>query len=184
MNDIIKDAESKMLKGVVALKSELGKLRTGRAHPSLLEHIKIDYYGTETPLNQVATVAVDSARCLSVTPWERQLLNNIEKAIQNSDLGLNPVSVGTAIRVPLPALTEERRKELVRVVREEGEKARVGIRNIRRDANQTIKELLKKKEATEDDSRRIEQEIQALTNKVIAQVDELIQHKESGLMSV
>lgn len=177
-----KDAEVRMSKSVEALKSELTKLRTGRAHTSLLEHITVDYYGSEVPINQVANISVSDARTLTVTPWEKQMVSAVEKAIMNSGMGLNPASAGEVIRVPLPPLTEERRKDMIRVVRQEGEGARVAIRNIRRDVLGDIKTLLKEKEITEDDERRSHDDIQKITDKYIAQVDKLLEDKEKDLM--
>jgi len=177
-----KDAEVRMGKSVEALKSDLTKLRTGRAHTSLLEHINVDYYGSEVPLNQVANISVADARTLTVTPWEKQMVSVVEKAIMNSGMGLNPASAGEVIRVPLPPLTEERRKDMIRVVRQEGEAARVAIRNIRRDVLGDIKNLLKEKEITEDDERRSQDDIQKITDKYIAQVDKLLEEKEKDLM--
>jgi ribosome recycling factor len=177
-----KDAEVRMNKSVEALKSDLTKLRTGRAHTSLLEHITVDYYGSEVPINQVANISVSDARTLTVTPWEKQMVSVVEKAIMNSGMGLNPASAGEVIRVPLPPLTEERRKDMIRVVRQEGEGARVAIRNIRRDVLGDIKTLLKEKEITEDDERRSQDDIQKITDKYIAQVDKLLEEKEKDLM--
>jgi ribosome recycling factor len=177
-----KDAEVRMNKSVEALKSDLTKLRTGRAHTSLLEHITVDYYGSEVPINQVANISVSDARTLTVTPWEKQMVSVVEKAIMNSGMGLNPASAGEVIRVPLPPLTEERRKDMIRVVRQEGEGARVAIRNIRRDVLGDIKTLLKEKEITEDDERRSHDDIQKITDKYIAQVDKLLEDKEKDLM--
>ncbi len=184
LSDIKKEAETKMQKSVQSLETELGKLRAGRAHPSLLDHIKVDYYGTDTALSQVAAIAVENARTLTVTPWEKNMIAPIEKAIMSSDLGLNPASAGMVIRVPLPALTEERRRDLVRLVRDEGEKARVAIRNLRRDANQLVKDLLKSKEITEDDERRGAADIQKVTDSFIAKVDEIISRKEKDLLAI
>ncbi len=177
-----KDAEVRMSKSVESLKSELTKLRTGRAHTSLLEHITVDYYGSEVPINQVANLSVADARTLTVTPWEKPMVSVVEKAIMNSGMGLNPASAGEVIRVPLPPLTEERRKDMTRVVRQEGEGARVAIRNIRRDVLGDIKTLLKEKEITEDDERRAQDDIQKITDKYIAQVDKLLEDKEKDLM--
>lgn len=184
ISDIQKDAEQRMNKSIEALQAELAKIRTGRAHPSLLEHIKIDYYGTETPLNQVASVNVSDPRTLLISPWEKTLVPVIEKAIMTSDLGLNPATSGDGIRVPMPPLTEERRKEMTKVVRQEAENARVAVRNIRRDANQQSKELLKEKLISEDDDRKAQDQIQKITNKYIAKVDEQLQHKEAELMEI
>lgn len=176
------DAEVRMKKSVESLKGELTKLRTGRAHTSLLEHITVDYYGSEVPINQVANISVADARTLTVTPWEKQMVPVVEKAILNSGMGLNPATAGEVIRVPLPPLTEERRKDMTRVVRQEGEGARVAIRNIRRDVLSDIKTLLKEKEITEDDERRAHDDIQKITDKYIAQVDKLLEEKEKDLM--
>jgi len=176
------DAEVRMRKSVESLKGELTKLRTGRAHTSLLEHITVDYYGSEVPINQVANISVADARTLTVTPWEKPMVSAVEKAIMNSGMGLNPASAGEVIRVPLPPLTEERRKDMTRVVRQEGEGARVAIRNIRRDVLGDIKTLLKEKEITEDDERRAQDDIQKITDKYIAQVDKLLEDKEKDLM--
>lgn len=184
IEDIKKDAEQRMKKSIESFKSELSKIRTGRAHTSLLDHVTVDYYGTETPLSQVASIAVADARMLTVTPWEKQLVPAIEKAIMTSDLGLNPSSAGTVIRVPMPALTEERRRDLVKVVRHEGENARVAIRNIRRDANNDLKALLKEKEISEDDERKGQDAIQKLTDKYVAEVDQLLETKEKELMEI
>jgi ribosome recycling factor len=177
-----KDAEIRMGKSVEALKSELTKLRTGRAHTSLLEHITVEYYGSEVPINQVANITVSDARTLTVTPWEKPMVSVVEKAIMNSGMGLNPATAGEVIRVPLPPLTEERRKDMIRVVRQEGENARVAIRNIRRDVLGDIKTLLKEKEITEDDERRAHDDIQKITDKYIAQVDKMLEDKEKDLM--
>jgi len=184
IDEIRKDADTRMGKSIEALKGELTKLRTGRAHTSLLDHITVDYYGNPTPLNQVATISVTDARTLTVTPWEKNMVAPVEKAIISSDLGLNPATSGTVIRVPLPPLTEERRKDMIRIVRHEGEQAKVAIRNIRRDANSDIKALLKEKEITEDEERQAEEAIQKLTDKRIAEVDALIAAKEKDLMEL
>ncbi len=178
------EVNERMQKCVESLKQALTKLRTGRANPSLLEGIKVDYYGVPTPLSQVANVAVEDARTLSVTPWEKTMVATIEKAIITSDLGLNPATAGTVIRVPLPPLTEERRKDLVRVLREEGEGARIAVRNVRRDANAELKKQLKEKLITEDDERRGEAEIQKLTDKIIVAIDEVVSDKEKDLMQI
>lgn len=184
INTIKSDAASRMTKSLETLKSELGRLRTGRAHPSILEHIMVEYYGNPAPLHQVANVAIEDARTLSITPWEKTLVQAIEKAILNSDLGLNPTSAGTVIRIPMPPLSEERRRELTKVVRHEGENAKIAIRNIRRDANNHLKDLLKKKEISEDDERKAQDDIQKLTDKNIAEVDKIVQTKEKDLMEV
>lgn len=184
IEDIKQDAGSRMSKSVESLKQDLTKIRTGRAHTSLLDHITVDYYGSETPLSQVAAIAVGDSRTLTVTPWEKTMVAPIEKAIMKSDLGLTPNSAGTTIRVPLPPLTEERRRDLIKIVRNETEQARVAIRNIRRDANSTVKELVKEKEISEDDQRRAEDDIQKLTDKFIAQVDGMLEAKEKELMEI
>lgn len=184
IEDIKKDAASRMKKSVESLKHELTKLRTGRAHTSLLDHITVEYYGSQVPINQVASVSVADARTLLVSPWEKNMVPVVEKAIMTSDLGLNPATAGTAIRIPLPPLTEERRRDMVRVVRHEGEGARVAVRNIRRDANADLKMLLKEKEITEDEERRAQDEIQKLTDKYIAEVDKVLEAKEAELMEI
>jgi len=183
-NGIKQEATTRMEKTIAALKSELSKLRTGRAHPSLLEQVMVSYYGTDTPLSQVASVNVGDARTLLVSPWEKNLIPEIEKAIRDSNLGLNPTSNSDAIRVPLPILTEDRRKELTKLVKQEAESARVGVRNTRRDANSHIKDLLKEKAISEDDERRHQDEIQKLTDQFVKQVDEIAAHKEAELMEV
>jgi ribosome recycling factor len=182
IEDLKKDAGERMQKSVAALSQALVKLRTGRAHPSLLEQISVSYYGTDTPLNQVANVSVDDARTLSVTPWEQPMIPEIEKAIQNSGLGLNPLTAGKVIRVPLPDLTEERRKDLAKMVKGEAEQGRVAIRNIRRDVNSDMKTLQKDKEISEDDLRRAEQDIQQLTDKFITEVDKVSAAKQKEIM--
>ena len=184
IEDILKDAEERMNKTLKALRSELAKIRTGRAHPSLLEHISVDYYGSQVPLNQAANINVLDARTLGVAPWDKSMVTEIEKAIMNSDLGLNPVTTGSVMRVPLPVLTEERRKELTRVVRSEAEKARIAIRNIRRDANHHMKEMLKEKLITEDEDRRQEEKIQKITDSHIRDVDNILKDKETELMEI
>ena len=184
INDIKKDAEARMKKSVDALKGELTKLRTGRAHPSLLEHINVDYYGSMVPLSQVGNVGVEDSRTLTITLWERNMIQVVEKAILTSDLGLNPNSAGTVIRIPMPPLTEDRRRELTKVVRHEGEGAKVAVRNIRRDANNDLKELLKSKDISEDDERRGQDEIQKLTDRYIVEVDKVLEAKEKDLMEI
>ncbi len=184
IDDIKKDAAERMGKTVAALENELAKVRTGRAHPSLLDHITVSYYGSDTPLNQVANVTVEDSRTLAITPWEKTMVGPIEKAIMNSDLGLNPNTAGTVIRVPLPPLTEERRKDLIKVVRQEAEHSRVAIRNIRRDANHDLKDLVKEKLISEDDERRGQEIIQNLTDQHIKEVDEVLKQKEEDLMSI
>jgi ribosome recycling factor len=180
--DIKKDAEHRMQKTIDALREELRRLRTGRAHTGLLEHIMVEYYGSQVPITRAATVTVEDSRTLAVSPWEKSMVAAVEKAILTSDLGLTPVSAGTVIRVPLPPMTEERRKDLVRVVRHEGENARVALRNVRRDALSDIKDLLKEKLVTEDDDRRAHDEIQKLTDRYVAQVDALLKEKEAEIM--
>lgn len=184
LDDIKKDAGNRMSKSVSSLQQELTKIRTGRAHTSLLDHVTVEYYGSQVPLNQVANVGVEDSRTLTVTPWEKDMVQPIEKAIMNSDLGLNPASAGTVIRVPLPALTEERRKDMIRVVRNEAEGGRIAIRNIRRDALGDIKDLLKEKMIGEDDERRAEGEIQAITDKYVAEIDAVLESKEAELMEI
>ena len=184
LEEIRVDARARMGKSIEALKKELGKIRTGRAHTSLLDHIRVDYYGSEVPLSQVANISVEDSRTLMLTPWEKHMVKLIEKAIMSSDLGLNPSSAGTVIRIPMPPLTEERRKDLVRVVRSEAEGARVAIRNIRRDANNDFKELLKEKEISEDNERRAQDDIQKLTNHFVEEVDKLLAAKEAELMEI
>jgi len=184
LEEIKKDAGDRMAKSVASLKQELTKIRTGRAHTSLLDHLTVEYYGSQVPLNQVSNVGVEDSRTLTVTPWEKDMVPVIEKAIMGSDLGLNPQSAGTVIRVPLPPLTEERRKDMIRVVRHEAEGGRIAIRNIRRDAIHDIKELMKEKMIGEDDEHRAEDEIQTITDKYIAQVDQELAEKESELMEV
>lgn len=184
IEEIIQDAETRMKKSVDALHNELAKIRTGRAHPSLLDHVKVDYYGADTPLNQVANIVIEDSRTLAVTPWEKPMVQAIEKAIMSADLGLNPVTAGIVIRVPMPALTEERRRDLVKVVKHEGENSRVAIRNIRRDANSDFKDLLKEKEVSEDEERKAEETIQKLTDKYVASVDETLAVKEKSMMEM
>ena len=184
IDDIKKDAAERMGKSAEALRQELAKIRTGSAHPSLLDHIKVDYYGSEVPLAQAANVSAEDARTLTVTPWEKGMVSVIEKAIMTSDLGLNPNTAGSVIRIPMPPLTEERRRDLVKVVRSEGEGARVAVRNIRRDANSDLKELLKEKEISEDDERRDTEEIQKLTDEFVKEIDKMLAVKEAELMEI
>ncbi len=184
LDEIKKDAGDRMAKSVAALQQELTKIRTGRAHTSLLDHITVEYYGSQVPLSQVSNVNVEDSRTLTVTPWEKDMVAVIEKAIMTSDLGLNPASAGTVIRVPLPALTEERRKDMIRVVRGEAEGGRIAIRNVRRDAISDIKDLMKEKMIGEDDERRAEDEIQVITDKYVAQVDQVLAEKEAELMEI
>jgi ribosome recycling factor len=182
--DVRKSAEQRMQKSIEALKADLGKVRTGRAHTGLLDHILVDYYGTPTPIPQIGSVALLDARTLTVTPWEKKLLPAVEKAIRDSDLGLNPASDGERVRVPMPPLTEERRRDLIKVVRHEAENARVAVRNIRRDANTHLKEMLKKKEIPEDQERRAQEDVQKLTDRFIAEIDKILQQKEADLLAV
>jgi ribosome recycling factor len=182
--DVKKTAEQKMRKTVEALKTDLAKVRTGRAHTGLLDHIMVDYYGTSTPIPQVGNVTLLDARTIAVSPWDKKMAPAIEKAIRDSDLGLNPAAMGETVRVPMPSLTEERRKDLIKVVRHEGENARVAVRNVRRDAIHHLKELLKQKKVAEDDERRAQDDIQKLTDRSIADIDKLLQQKEADLMAV
>ncbi|MCE0723841.1 MULTISPECIES: ribosome recycling factor [Legionella] len=184
INEIKQDSEKRMKKTIEALQTDLTKIRTGRANVGLLDHVQVDYYGTMTPLNQVANVSASDSRTILVTPWEKSLVPAIEKAILNSDLGLNPATAGTAIRVPMPPLTEERRKELIKVVRNEGEQGKVSVRNIRRDANNQLKDLVKDKTISEDDERRATEVIQKLTDKYIQEIDALLAEKEKDLMEI
>lgn len=181
---IVKDAKTRMQKSVDAVRDELTRLRTGRASTALLDHLKVDYYGNPTPINQVATVSVADARTLAVNPWEKTMVPVVEKAILESDLGLNPVSAGDIIRIPLPPLTEERRKEMTKLVRAEGEAGKVALRNIRRDANNHLKELLKTKELAEDEEKRALEEIQKMTDEYSGKVDQVIHDKEQEIMEV
>jgi ribosome recycling factor len=181
---IIRDASERMDKTLDALRAEFTKIRTGRAHTSLLDHITVDYYGSEVPINQVANVNVEDSRTLTVTPWERNMVGKVEKAILTSDLGLNPATAGTVIRVPLPALTEERRRDLVRVVRHEAEQARVAVRNIRRDANNHLKQLIKGEDLSEDVERQAEDRVQKLTDTHVQKIDAMLAEKEAELMEV
>lgn len=182
--ELKKTTENKMQKSIEALKGDLAKVRTGRAHTGLLDHIQVDYYGSMMPINQVANLTLMDARTIGVQPWEKSMLQKVEKAIRDSDLGLNPASQGDMIRVPMPALTEERRKELIKVVKHEGENAKVAIRNLRRDANASLKDALKKHEIPEDDERKAQDDIQKLTDKFVAEVDKLLAQKEGELMQV
>ncbi len=184
LDDIKSDAEDRMAKSIQALGAAFAKIRTGRAHPGILDGITVDYYGTETPLNQVANVSVEDARTLAVSPWEKPMVPVVEKAILKSDLGLNPATSGDKIRLPMPPLTEENRRDLTKIAKSEAENARVAIRNIRRDANSMMKELLKEKEITEDDSRKGEETIQKLTDSKVKEVDEMLSTKEKDLMEI
>jgi ribosome recycling factor len=182
--DIKKTAETKMGKSIEAFKNELHKIRTGRAHPGLLDQVQVDYYGSMVPISQVANVTLLDARTISVQPWEKGMGAKIEKAIRESDLGLNPAAQGELLRVPMPALTEERRKELTKVVRHAGEEAKIAVRAVRREGNEHLKKLLKDKEVSEDEERRAQDEVQRLTDRVIAEIDRLVQGKEAEVMAV
>ena len=184
LTEIQNDTRVRMNKTLEALRHELAKIRTGRAHPSLLEHVHVDYYGSEVPIGQAASVTVEDARTLSVTPWDKSMVQAIEKAILKSDLGLNPATAGQVIRIPLPPLTEERRRELGKVVHHEGENAKIAVRNIRRDANHHIKELLREKEISEDAERKAEAQIQEVTNKAVSKVDEIVAEKEKEILEI
>jgi ribosome recycling factor len=184
IDDIKKDAAERMEKSAEALRHELAKIRTGRAHPSLLDHIKVSYYGSDVPISQVANVAVEDARMLTVSPWDQSMVKVVEKAIIQSDLGINPNTAGTVIRVPMPALTEERRRDLQRIARHEAEQARVAVRNIRRDANNELKELAKEKIISEDDERRGQEIVQKLTDQFVKEVDQILEEKEADLMAI
>lgn len=182
--DVKKTAEQKMRKTLEALKLDLAKVRTGRAHTGLLDHVTVDYYGTPTPIPQVANVNLLDARTIGVVPWDKKMIPVVEKAIRDSDLGLNPAAQGDTIRVPMPPLTEERRRELIKVVRSEGENARVAVRNVRRDAIHHLKELLKQKKVAEDEERRAQDDIQKLTDRHIGEIDKILQSKEADLMAI
>jgi len=182
--DVKKTAEQKMKKTLETLKNDLGKVRTGRVHTGLLDHIVVDYYGTPMPIPQVANVTLIDARTIGVAPWEKKMASAIEKAIRDSDLGLNPAMQGEMVRVPMPALTEERRRDLIKVVRTEGENARIAVRNVRRDANNHLKDLLKQKKVAEDEERRAQDDVQKLTDRHIAEIDKMLHSKEADLMAV
>jgi ribosome recycling factor len=184
ITEVKKSAEQKMQKSLEAFKHDLAKVRTGRAHTGLLDHIMVDYYGSDTPVNQVASVTLIDSRTIGVQPWEKVMLSKIEKAIRDSDLGLNPAAMGEIIRVPMPMLTEERRRDLIKVVRSEAENARVAVRNVRRDANAEFKSLLKDKDITEDEERRGQDDIQKLTDKFVAEIDKALSVKETELLAV
>ena len=184
ISELKETAEHKMQRSIESLKADLGKIRTGRAHTGLLDHVHVDYYGNPVPINQVANVTLLDARTIGVQPWEKPMIAKVEKAIRDSDLGLNPASQGDIIRVPMPALTEERRRDLIKVVKHEGENAKVAIRNLRRDANAHLKEALKKKEVSEDDERRAQEDVQRLTDRYVAEVDRLLAEKEKDLLAV
>ncbi len=182
--DIKKSAEQKMQKSLESLKADLAKIRTGRAHTGILDHVMVDYYGNPTAINQVANVTLIDSRTIGVAPWEKKMVGAVERAIRDSDLGLNPASQGDLIRVPMPALTEERRRDLIKVVKQEGEGAKVAIRNVRRDANDHFKDLLKDKAISEDDDRRAQDDIQKLTDRYVSEVDKMLQVKETELMAI
>lgn len=184
LEDFKKDTSARMVKCVQSYQADLRKLRTGRAHPSLVEHLKVDYYGSDVPLSQVANIAIEDARTITITPWEKTMVQVIEKAIHKSDLGLTPMTAGTVIRVPLPALTEERRRDLMKVVRQDAESARVSVRNVRRDVLGEVKEALKEKLISQDDEKRAETEIQKLTDKYVAEIDQQLAAKEKEVMQV
>ena len=182
--DVKKSAEQKMQKSLDALKADLAKVRTGRAHTGILDHVTVEYYGNHTPIGQVANLTLIDSRTIGVQPWEKKMVGAVERAIRDSDLGLNPSSQGDMIRVPMPALTEERRRELIKVVKQEGEGAKVAVRNVRRDANAQLKDLLKDKDIGEDEERRAQDEIQKLTDRCVADIDKMLQVKESELMAI
>ena len=184
ITEIKKQAGDKMTKSVETLRHDLSKVRTGRAHPGLVDHLKVDYYGTETPIPQVANVTLADSRTIAIQPWDKKMVQAVEKAIRDSDLGVNPATSGDVIRVPMPPLTEERRREMTKIVKHEGEEAKVAVRNIRRDAITHIKDLAKKHEVSEDDDKRAETEIQKMTDKAIADIDKLVADKEKDLMAV
>lgn len=184
ISELKKNTEQKMQKSVEALKTDLTKIRTGRAHTGLLDHVMVEYYGSMVPVNQVANITLIDARTIGVQTWEKPMLPKVEKAIRDSDLGLNPSNLGELLRVPMPALTEERRRDLTKVVRQEGETAKIAIRNLRRDANQHLKDAVKDKEISEDDERRAEEDVQKLTDKYVAEIDKLLAQKEQELMQI
>lgn len=184
LDQIRKDAEQRMAKSLEALKTELAKIRTGRANAALLDHIRVEYYGAKTPLNQLASISVADARTLTVTPYDKSATSAIEKAIRESDLGLNPAAAGQVLRVPLPPLTEERRRDMAKHVHKEGENAKIAVRNVRRDSNQSLKELLKKKEISEDDDKRAEDQVQKMTDRFIGEIDKLVAAKEQEILQV
>jgi ribosome recycling factor len=184
IEDIIKDADSRMIKSVDAMKVEMSKVRTGRANANLLDHVTVDYYGSEVPISQVGNISAQDARTLVISVWDKSAIASVEKAIMHSDLGLNPQTAGEVIRVPLPPLTEERRKELIKVVRAEAEKAKVAVRNIRRDANQSFKDLIKEKSISEDDEHRAEERIQKITDNHVTEIDNLLEAKEKEMMEI
>ena len=182
--ELRKATEQKMQKSLEALKSDLGKIRTGRAHTGILDHVQVDYYGSMVPINQVANLTLIDARTIGVQAWEKPMIGKVERAIRDADLGLNPATQGDMIRVPMPALTEVRRRELIKVVKHEGENAKIAVRNLRRDANAHLKDSLKKKEVSEDDERRAQEDIQKLTDRFVAEIDKFLAEKEKDLMAV
>ena len=184
LNDVKNNADQKMQKSLEALKANLGKIRTGRAHTGLLDHVMVEYYGSMVAVNQVANVTLGDARTINVQPYEKNMISKVEKAIRDGDLGLNPATNGDVIRVPMPMLTEERRRELIKVVKSEGEEAKVAMRNVRRDANDALKKLVKDKEISEDDERRAQDDIQKLTDKYVTEIDKMLQVKETEMMAV
>lgn len=184
IDDILKDAEQRMLKSIESMRSEMAKIRTGRASPALIDHLSVDYYGVATPISQVANITVQDARTLAVQPWEKQMVPVVEKAIMSANLGLNPVTAGDLIRIPMPPLTEDRRREMVKVAAAEGESGKVAIRNIRRDANNDFKTLLKEKEISEDEDKRAHDSVQTLTDKYVAEVDKIVNEKETEILTV
>lgn len=184
IDDILKDAEQRMQKSIDSMRTDMAKIRTGRASPALIDHLTVDYYGNSTPLNQVANITVQDARTLGVQPWEKPMVPVVEKAIMEANLGLNPITAGEIIRIPLPPLTEERRKEMVKIAAAEGESGKIAIRNIRRDANSDFKALLKDKDISEDDDKRAQDLVQKLTDKYVAQVDEVVKEKEAEILTV
>lgn len=184
IEDILKDAEQRMKKSIEAMRGEMAKIRTGRASSALIDHLTVDYYGTATPINQVANVSVQDARTLAVQPWEKNMVPVVERAIMEANLGFNPVTAGDIIRIPMPPLTEERRKEMVKVAASEGESGKVAIRNIRRDANSDFKSLLKDKDISEDEEKQAEDRVQKLTDKYVAEVDEVVKEKEAEILTV
>lgn len=184
INDILKDAEDRMQKSIESMRTDMAKIRTGRASPALIDHLMVDYYGTPTPINQVANVNVQDARTLAVQPWEKNMVPVVERAIMEANLGFNPVTAGDLIRIPMPPLTEERRKEMVKVAASEGESGKVAVRNIRRDANNDFKALLKDKEIGEDDAKSAEDRVQKLTDQYVAQIDEVVKDKEADILKV
>lgn len=184
IDEILKDAEQRMKKSIESMRSEMAKIRTGRASPALIDHLTVDYYGTATPINQVANISVQDARTLAVQPWEKNMVPVVEKAIMEANLGVNPVTAGELIRIPMPPLTEERRKEMVKVAAAEGESGKVAIRNIRRDANHDFKSLLKEKEISEDDDKRAHESVQQLTDKYVEDIDRIVSEKEAEILQV